>query len=54
MDDKNSEEIPLQLSYIDKTVVVAVYKDAQLVGQSDIITINEDEPLTIVNVTLND
>lgn len=54
MDDKNSEEIPLQLSYIDKTVVVAVYKDAQLVGQSDIITMNEDEPLTIVNVTLND
>lgn len=52
--NQHSEEIPLQSTYINKMVVVAVYKDAQLVGQSDIVTINEDEPLTIVNITLND
>lgn len=48
--DEVSQEIPIQLSYMDKTIIVAVYKDNHLVGMSEILTVNDIEPLMLVNI----
>jgi len=52
--DKVSQEIPIQLTYMDKTIIVAVYKDNHLVGMSEILTVNDIEPLMLVNIDVTE
>ncbi|MBU1667431.1 hypothetical protein KKC13_03375 [bacterium] len=51
--DKIAEEIPIQSSYINETIVVTVYKDNKLIDSSDVLTIDDSQPLIIVDIDVN-
>ena len=52
VNDENSELMPIQATYMHKDIVAKVYKNSELVVETEAVEVTDDEPVVLIETKI--